>query len=77
MLSNGASLSLERGKTPTDTTSVAIACLREKKRKYAGVLYGSLSEAGILNTQTRMVFKLVFFIEINSDSLYGGRMPLL
>jgi len=30
MLSNGASLSLERGKTPTDPTAVATACLREK-----------------------------------------------
>ena len=30
MLSNGASLSLGRGKTPIDTTDVATACLREK-----------------------------------------------
>ena len=78
MLSNGASLCLERGKTPTDTTSVAAACLREEKKnpKYAGVLCESLSAAGLLNTQKMNGIQLAFLISINSDRLYGGRKRL-
>ena len=64
MLSNGASLSLERGKRPQTQPVSLLPAYAKKNVKYAGVLYGSMSGAGISSNQRRIVFKLVFFMAV-------------